>query len=111
MAGCSKAIGSRVAWVQFDGAITKSLCLFASFLCHLVVFCQAAQITVIGIKVIDGLALGPFNLRPVKFGGDHTREIERDLILQLEYVIERALKAIRPKICTTFAVDQLAADA
>ncbi len=73
--------------------------------------CQCAQIKVVGRKVRGRLARGAFDLGLAQFWFDRTGDVGRDLILQIENVVERALEVVGPDVSAGRRVDQLSGDA
>src|SRR5262249_13600254 len=72
---------------------------------------HSAQVIIIGIETLGGLALrtrdlGLFELR--REGANHAR---RDLVLQVENIVERAFETVGPEVGAGRRVDELAGDA
>ena len=70
----------------------------------------AAHSTDQGVKVFGWLALRPLDFGLFKARRDCRDYAGRDLILQLEDVIQRSVKPIGPQMCSGSGIDELASD-
>src|SRR3546814_10971050 len=71
----------------------------------------ATQPAVIGPQVLDGLALGLFELRVVQAGGERARDAARDFVLRVENRLERHVVAVGPDVMSPLGLDEFRADA
>ena len=58
-----------------------------------------AQIEIVGVETVGPLALGGLDLGVLQIRLDCADDAQRDLVLQFEDVIERAIVALGPKMC------------
>ena len=58
---------------------------------------HGAQVVVVGTEAANRPALGAFDLRPLKLGGDRPDDAGRDQILKIEDIVELSFEStIRP---------------
>src|SRR5208282_287594 len=72
---------------------------------------HSPQVIVISVEALGRLALGAFDLRLLQLRRDSANHAGCYVVLQLEYVLEAALEAIRPQMSARRRVDELASDA
>src|SRR5262245_5275726 len=71
---------------------------------------SGAKVVIVGLKVA-GLAFCPLYLRLVQHRKNAANDAARYLILQVEYVTQIAVEAVRPNVPTVGRVNKLAGDA
>src|SRR6266481_1802498 len=72
---------------------------------------QGAQIEVIGVEAVRPFAPRALDLALPQRRLDHTGDADRDLVLKLENVFQRAVEAVGPQMGAGESVDQLRGDA
>ncbi len=71
---------------------------------------HAAQQVVVGIEPLGRLALGALDFGLFEFRRDRDDHARRDLVLQIENVLEATVEAIRPEMRAGRGIDQLSGD-
>src|SRR3546814_19262179 len=64
----------------------------------------APQPAVIALQVLDGLALGLFELRVVQAGGERARDAARDCVLRVENRLDRHAVAVGPAVTSPHGI-------
>ncbi len=80
-------------------------------LCHLSNLCDAPEVTVVGIEISDGFALGTFDFGLLQLRRNCTNDACRHLILQVEDVVESTVESVRPEMRAGHGVNELPGDA
>src|SRR4051812_22379904 len=68
---------------------------------------ETSKIAIVGAKVSSRFAPGTVHFGLLETRRKGCNDPLRDLVLQLEYIFEGAIEAIRPNVCTRDCVDQL----
>ena len=98
---CTGRIDRQCPFEQRDGLANA---LFGVLVTQL----KRAQIPVAGIEAFGWLAECTLDLGRPESGPDRADDTARDLVLQFEDVVERAIKAVGPDMRAAGSVDQLA---
>ena len=69
------------------------------------------QIQVVGSEVTCRTVRRTRSFSGLQFRLDNARNAYRDLILEIEHVVERAVETVGPEMCASFGLDQLRCDA
>jgi hypothetical protein len=72
---------------------------------------QSSQIDVVGVEIFRTLSPGVFDLRLPKARFDDADNSVGDLILQVEYVLQRAVEPVGPQMRSSLSFEQLGGDA
>src|SRR5438128_2082912 len=104
-------MGPGVVRIQFDGVIQYADRLPGRAVGMLGEEVQAADETLPGVEALRRLAPGPFDLRLLQLRRDRAEDAARDLVLQIENVLNRTIEAVRPEMRAGRGVDELAGDA
>src|SRR5262249_15043922 len=73
--------------------------------------CQTTKIMIVGIEVLGRLAPGTLDFGLLQLWGDCANHARRQLVLQVEDVLQCAVEAVRPQVRSRSSVNELATDA
>ena len=69
------------------------------------------QHEIVGVQAVRPLAPHALDLGAAQTGLDRADDVERDLVLQREHVVERAVEALAPQLVSALGIDHLRGDA
>ena len=89
-------VGKTKAWIEFQSFPRHCYCPVYILALEQLLFSQRTKEPVISLQILRRLVAGPSNFRFHERGLDRGYDRGRDMILEIEHFLERAVEAIRP---------------